>query len=102
MSNYELIANKYNWRSLRAKDSTCTEEFLQDYTSLYMTTERITDSQGKGHRYYRLHANKPHSIEMALAYDIHCPKCGEVLKQVGRCKDFHTLGLYRCFTCDKE
>jgi predicted RNA-binding Zn-ribbon protein involved in translation (DUF1610 family) len=40
---------------------------------------------------------------MALAYDVKCPSCGRnVLKQVGRCKDYHTLGLYECPVCDRR
>ena len=46
---------------------------------------------------------QPHNIEMALAYDIKCPRCkGNNLKQVGRCKDFYTLGLYDCPVCDRD
>ena len=53
--------------------------------------------------YYRLHANRPHTIEMALAYNVKCPVCGgNVMKQVGRCRDYHTLGLYECPVCDRK
>ena len=49
---------------------------------------------GQNHRFYRLHAMNPHTIEMALAYDIKCPCCSNnTLKQVGRCLDSHELGL---------
>ena len=45
----------------------------------------------------------PHTIEMALAYDIKCPCCGSnTLKQVGRCLDSHELGLYECPVCDRK
>lgn len=58
---------------------------------------------GDVHRFYRLHAAQPHSIDMALAYNIKCPKCHtHLLKQVGRCLNYHDLGLYKCPVCDKD
>jgi predicted RNA-binding Zn-ribbon protein involved in translation (DUF1610 family) len=40
---------------------------------------------------------------MALAYDVKCPHCGShAMKQVGRCKDYYTLGLYECPVCDRK
>ena len=100
--NYPLKANKCNWRSLEPQRNTFySEDYIADHYDLYLTTEHITDEHNCTHRYYRLHASQPHNIEMALAYDIKCPCCGShVLKQVGRCKDFHTLGLYECPVCD--
>lgn len=104
MSNYPLKVNKYNWRSLEPQTNLCyTEDYIADHYDLYLTSEYIPDDYGNTRRYYRLHAIRAHSIEMALAYDVKCPCCGRnVLKQVGRCKDYHTLGLYECPVCDRK
>ena len=101
--NYPIIQNKTNWRLLQPTHSMYSEEYTSSRYDLYLTTEYIRDEYNNPNRYYRLHANKPHSIEMALAYDIKCPLCGHrYLKQVGRCKDRYTLGLYECPKCDKD
>ena len=103
MSNYPLRANKYNWRSLEPQNTFNSEEFTRDHYDLYLTTEHIADSHHNVRRYYRLHANQPHSIEMALAYDIRCPLCNShIMKQVGRCLNAHDLGLYECPVCDRN
>jgi predicted RNA-binding Zn-ribbon protein involved in translation (DUF1610 family) len=43
-----------------------------------------------------------HTEEMAFAYEIHCPKCGNHLKQIGRQLTLNTLGLYKCPVCDRN
>ena len=53
-------------------------------------------------KFYRLHAKEPHTIEMALAYDIKCPACKKSLKQVGRQITTTKLGLYTCPSCNRE
>lgn len=50
-------------------------------------------------KYYRLHAKHDHTPEMALAYEIKCPKCGQIMKQVTRQNSFTELGLYTCKHC---
>lgn len=104
MSNYPLRANKYNWRSFTPETNHYyTEEYTASMYDLYLTDEYIRDRHNNTRRYYRLHAKQPHNIEMALAHDIKCPRCkGNNLKQVGRCKDFYTLGLYECPVCDRD
>ena len=103
MYDYPLHQNKFNWRSLEPMNDLCSDEYLRSHYDLYLKSEYIKDEHGEQHRYYRLHANKPHNIEQALAYDIKCPRCHkETLKQVGRCKDLYTLGLYECPVCDKK
>ena len=62
----------------------------------------VWDETGKIRKTYRLHASKDHSEEMAFAYEIHCPKCGNYLKQIGRQLTFNTLGLYKCPVCDRK
>ena len=100
---YSIRTNKFNWRSLEPENNFKTEEYIRDHYDLYLTTEHITDEHKKTRRYFRLNANKPHTIEMALAYDVKCPVCrNHVMKQVGRCQDSHKLGLYRCPVCDKD
>ena len=104
MSCYALKPNKYDWRILEPQSNTSLfEEYIADHEDLYLTTEFIVDEYNHGHRHYRLHARKPHNIEMALAYDIKCPSCQRnTLKQVGRCMNYHTLGLYQCPVCDRK
>ena len=41
-----------------------------------MTDELSRDETGKIKKTYRLHASNDHTEEMAFAYEIHCPKCG--------------------------
>lgn len=103
MNNYPLKASKYNWRSLEPQNTYYSEKYIADHFDLYLTSEYIPDNHGNTRRYYRLHARNPHTVEMALAYDIKCPCCGgNVLKQVGRCNDHYTLGLYECPVCDRK
>lgn len=102
MSNYPLRANKVNWRILHPMDTCFTEEYIADHYDLYLSTEHLCDESDHPHRRFRLHAKYPHNIEQALAYDIKCPACGNNLRQVGRCRDSHTLGLYKCPVCDRD
>ncbi len=100
--NYPLFTpNKSNWRVLQPTSTFSSLEHTKETCDLYLTVEYVKNSKGESRRYYRLNANKPHTIEMALAYEIKCPKCGKLMKQVGRCRDYHELGLYTCLDCDK-
>ena len=104
MTSYALRSTKYDWREMEpVTNSSMSEEYVSEHYDLYITSEVLynKDTQ-KYYRRYRLHANRPHSIEMALAYDIKCPHCGtNNLKQIGRCQDHFTLGLYECPVCDR-
>ena len=102
MNNYPLKANKVNWRILHPLNVLSTEEHIAEHNDLYLSTEFSNDESGYPHKRFRLHAKYPHNIEQALAYDIKCPSCGNYLKQVGRCRDSHTLGLYKCPVCDRD
>ena len=100
---YPIIANKKN-NILRTHHSSYSEEYAQRMCNLYLSDEIHRDDEGKLHKYYRLHAKEPHSIEDALAYDILCPECANrgKLKQIGRVLNYNDLGLYRCPFCDKK
>ena len=87
---------------LNASHSYYTEEYAQRMCSLYLTDELSRDETGKIKRTYRLHASSDHTEEMAFAYEIHCPKCGNHLKQIGRQLTLNTLGLYKCPVCDRN
>ena len=87
---------------LNASHSYYTEEYAQRMCSLYLTDELSRDETGKIKRTYRLHASNDHTEEMAFAYEIHCPKCGNHLKQIGRQLTLNTLGLYKCPVCDRN
>ena len=102
MNNYPLFQNKKDWRLLEPINSLSSEEYISSHYDLYLTTEYAKNKQGHQCRYYRLNAVKPHSIEMALAYNIKCPHCGHNhLKQIGRSRNHYTLGLYECPACGK-
>lgn len=51
---------------------------------------------------FDLDARDWHTPEMALTYDIKCPKCGALLKQVARQNSGTELGLYTCKVCSKD
>ena len=87
---------------LNASHSYYTEEYAQRMCSLYLTDELSRDETRKIKRTYRLHASNDHTEEMAFAYEIHCPKCGNHLKQIGRQLTLNTLGLYKCSVCDRN
>lgn len=87
---------------LNASHSYYSEEYAQRMCSLYLTDELSRDEIGKIKRTYRLHASNDHTEEMAFAYEIHCPKCGNHLKQIGRQLTLNTLGLYKCPVCDRN
>lgn len=101
MANYKLRKVNEEGTLLRPHDTMMTDEYAEQYADLLLRSSIIKDKDGKLFNEYRLIAREPHTIEMALAYDIECPKCGKNLKQVGRCLNSHKLGLYRCPTCDK-
>ena len=103
MNNYPLHINKYHPHTLEPLHCYSSEEYIQEHYELYLSTEYTRSQCGDVHRFYRLHAAQPHSIDMALAYNIKCPKCHtHLLKQVGRCLNYHDLGLYKCPVCDKD
>lgn len=87
---------------LNASNAYYSEEYAQRMCSLYLTDELSRDETGKIKKTYRLHASNDHTEEMAFAYEIHCPKCGNHLKQIGRQLTLNTLGLYKCPVCDRN
>ena len=99
---FDLVPFKKDGKYLLPHDTTYTDEYAESMCTLWLKDEIVKDKRGDLHRYYRLHARQPHNIEMALAYDIKCPRCSSNLKQIGRCLNSHELGLYRCPICDKE
>ena len=101
--HYPLHQNRTNPNSLEPINAYITEEYIQKQYKLYLSSHLTRDEHGDVHRSYRLHAVEPHSIDMALAYDIKCPNCRRNnLKQIGRCLNYHDLGLYKCPVCDKD
>ena len=87
---------------LNASNAYYSEEYAQRMCSLYLTDELSRDETGKIKKTYRLHASNDHTEEMAFAYEIHCPKCGNHLKQIGRQLTLNTLGLYKYPVCDRN
>ena len=102
MTEFPLTKLNKEGTLLNASHSYYTEEYAQRMCSLYLTDELSRDETGKIKRTYRLHASSDHTEEMAFAYEIHCPKCGNHLKQIGRQLTLNTLGLYKCPVCDRN
>lgn len=103
MANYPIHRMcKNNSTLLGATSSFYSDEYADRMCTLHLRDELHDDGHGNLIRYYRLRAKEPHNIEMALQYDIHCPKCSGMLKQVGRCLNSHELGLYVCPICAKN
>ena len=99
---YSLTKQNTEGTLLHPVQTYYSKEYADEMCRLYLTDETAVDAKGGRTKNYRLHAKNPHSIEMALAYDIHCPCCGGHMKQVGRSLDAHTLGLYTCKTCNRR
>ncbi|MCR4655954.1 MAG: hypothetical protein K5770_06985 [Lachnospiraceae bacterium] len=78
-----------------------TEECARSLHRLYLQDEFARNEKGRTVRYFRLNAVDDHTQEMALSYEIYCPKCGNRLKQIGRQLSFNKLGLYACPCCNK-
>lgn len=98
---YPMSRNKKNPDMLNGTSSYYSEEYAKRMCNYYLKDEFQKDSKGRIQRYFRLHVDKPHNIEMALAYEVYCPVCGKHLKQIGRCNNSHELGLYQCPICSK-
>ncbi len=103
MANYPLKAMNKEGKLLLPNNSFISDEYAENNCDLFLRSSVEQDEQGKLHKYYRLHAKHAHDTEMALAYDIQCPKCRVgMLKQIGRQLSYNELGLYRCPVCDKK
>lgn len=87
---------------LIATTSSYSEEYAERMCSLYLTDHIDKDESGNLRKRYRLHAQKPHSDEMAFAYSVNCPRCNATLKQVGSQLTSKELGLYECKVCNKK
>lgn len=89
---------------LHTHTSSYSDEYARRMCDLYLSDEIHKDEEGVLHKYFRLHAKEPHTIEDALVYDILCPDCGNrtTLKQIGRVLNHNDLGLYRCPCCDTK
>lgn len=100
--NYPINVNKKRSNILTPSNSYYSNEYAEEICKLHLRDEVHKDKNGNTQMYYRLHAKEHHTVEDALAYDIHCPKCKDgILKQVERCVDSKELGLYTCPTCNK-
>lgn len=103
MGNYPLIKSNKEGTYLHPQCTFYSDEYAEKICTLHLREEIHNDENGKLRKCYRLYAKQPHNIEMALAYDIKCPKCSRgMLKQIGRCIDSHMLGLYSCPMCYKK
>ncbi len=102
--NYPLRVNKSDPKLLYPTISYNTVEAIQRTHSFYLTTDYVKDDWSDSlHRYYRLHSTKPHSIDMALGYEIECPECHRTkMRQIGRSLNAYDLGLYYCPDCDRR
>lgn len=97
---YKLHKNNTN-NLLTAAHGFYTEAYAQDMFDLYLKDELVRNEDGRVEKFYRLYAKEDHTQDMALAYDVQCPDCKNVLKQVRRQMTFNKLGLYKCPHCGK-
>ena len=103
MKNYPLTAQNKEGTLLHPQQSYYSAEYAESMCDLFLRDCLVKDEQGNMHKYFRLHTKQPHDMEMAFAYDIHCPECScGMLKQISRPLNYHELGLYRCPVCDKK
>ena len=103
MANYPLIARNKEGTLLHPQHSFYSDEYTESYCDLFLRDCTVKGEHGKLHKYYRLHAKQPHDMEMAFAYDIHCPDCHSgMLKQISIPLNYHEQGIYRCPVCDKK
>ncbi|MDZ5723507.1 hypothetical protein [Acetobacterium sp. K1/6] len=103
MANYPLIKMNKEGTLLRPQHSYYSDEYAANWCDLFLADCITADRQGKLHKYYRLHAKQDHTMEMAFAYDIHCPDCkSAMLKPISAPINYNELGLYRCPVCDKK
>lgn len=102
MANYPLIKLNKESTLFLPQNTSYSNEYAEQACDLHIRSEVHDEGHGLLKKYYRLHAKRPHNIEMALVYDIKCPDCGHLLKQVGRCLNSHELGLYICQNCNRR
>ena len=103
MSNYPLHRTEKGSNRLMAQPSFYSDECAERKCDLHLRSELYKAENGKNHTAYRLHAYHPHTIEDALKYEIYCPECKtNLMKQIGRCRNSHVLGLYICPRCEKK
>lgn len=102
MANYPLIPQNEERTLFSCMNAGYSDEYASRVCDLYVSSEVHDMGHGKLQKFYRLHAKQPHSIEMALRYEIQCPKCYHPMQKVSRCNDYHDLGLYTCPTCEKK
>ena len=103
MANFPLSKMNNEGTLLQGHSSFYSDEYADSMCDLHLRSEIHEDEHGDLHKYYRLRACHPHTIEMALRYDIRCPECfSGMLKLVGRCRNSHELGLYVCPSCEKR
>ena len=103
MANYPLTKMNKEGTLLCPQHSYYSDEYAEIMCDLFLSDSIVEDEHGKLHKYYRLHTKQDHSMEMAFAYNIHCPDCKSgMLKQISRPLSYNELGLYRCPVCDKK
>lgn len=80
-----------------------TEEYAERMCNFYLTDECIKNENGKVDVFYRLHSPRTaHNNNQALIYDVYCPKCNAIMRQISTNKDYHTLGYYECKKCNNK
>lgn len=99
---YPLHKNNRQGTILGASHSYYSDECAQRMCEMYLSDELARNEKGKMQKYYRLHARQNHSEDMAFAYEILCPQCGNHLKQIGRQLTTNELGLYTCPVCNRR
>lgn len=70
------------------------ELYNDKHFNFFLTT--VTDGL------YRLHSRNSKTIRDYHHYQVHCPKCGCLMKEAAPALDKHVLPLYACSCCFKD
>ncbi len=100
--NLHKTDHKDGTYGLHPNSTSYTEEYADRMCEFYLTDEIHSDEHNNLKKFYRLHSpHIAHNNNQALVYDVRCPKCNAVMRQVTTNLDYHTLGYYECKRCNK-
>ena len=97
---YPLITDFFNEKRLHPLNVHASETYVRCTYRFWITCEETEDKHGRKRMFYRFHTLRPHTAEMASTYNIECPHCHRLMKQVWGYQDSYDLGLYTCPVCD--
>lgn len=88
---YPLIGMDTDGKELQAMTPTDSESTVREHHKLWLT-EIIP-------HYFRLGAQDKPPVDAVKAIQVHCPKCGGVLRSISTATKEHPYPLYACDKC---